>query len=238
VLSPVAAAILGGRAPLARLAAITGYAPRAEREADARAVAAVARGGWDTTSAAAVYDVLARDAAARGELEVFLLGSPVRLRARRAAIGELVAARPTSPAAVRTSDAFEVCHVRTSRDNAVEDARAGRVDLASAQLERVLAATPGDPTAHVALGDLHRLRAQRAASPAERAGELERARQAYERALALDPAGADVHRQLGLLYFQQGDPVRARAELLEYLRRAPGAADAARVAEYVRELGR
>jgi hypothetical protein len=31
---------------------------------------------------------------------------------------------------------------------------------------------------------------------------------------------------------------RARAELEEYLRRAPGASDAARVAEYVRELAR
>ena len=58
------------------------------------------------------------------------------------------------------------------------------------------------------------------------------------RALALDPARVEAHRQLGLLYFQQQSFGRAREALQAYLAGAPGAADAARIAEYVRELGR
>jgi beta-barrel assembly-enhancing protease len=238
VLSATAAAILGSRAPVARLAAITGYGDRAELEADRDALAALASGGWDVTHATAVYEALGGDPVGRGAVETFLLGTPTRLQARDDALRDLAASLAPPAGGLVTSEAFEAHRVNVSRENAVEDAGLGRFALARRQLDRVLAAAPADPTAHVYLGDLHRLQAQRAASVPERDAEIEAAQWSYARALALDPARADVHRQLGLLYYQQRDTVRARAELEEYLRRAPGASDAARVAEYVRELAR
>jgi regulator of sirC expression with transglutaminase-like and TPR domain len=87
-------------------------------------------------------------------------------------------------------------------------------------------------------GDLHRLQSQRAATPEERETEIRQARSRYTRALVLDPALAQAHRQLGLLYYQQQSLARARAELEEYLKQAPTAPDAARISEYLRELGR
>jgi predicted Zn-dependent protease len=235
-LAPTAAAILGAGASLAPPAAITGYGALAEREADADGVEAVAAAGWDVRQAVVVWDVLGRDAVERDRLETLRLGTPAWLQARAQATASLVRARPAGGFA--TSDAFEAHRVTVSRENAVEDARAGRFALARRQLDRVLAVAPADATAHVYAGDLHRLLAQRAATAAERDAELEAARQAYGRARALDATRADVHRQLGLLHFQQGDAAGARAALQEYLRLAPGASDAARVAEYLGVLDR
>ena len=56
--------------------------------------------------------------------------------------------------------------------------------------------------------------------------------------MELDPALAAPHRQLGLLHYERREIAEARAELERYLALAPGAPDAARVAEYVRELAR
>jgi predicted Zn-dependent protease len=234
--SATGAAILATGAPLAALAAISGYGEQAEAEADADALAVVALAGWDASHATSVYEALAGDAIERGPVEMFLLGSPARLHARGGALRALSEGLPAGGQG--TSAAFEMLRVTLSRENAVEDARLDRFTLARRQLDRVLAAASTDATAHVYLGDLHRLRAQRAASAPERDAEIEGAQRSFARALALDPTRADAHRQLGLLYFQQQDTARARSELQEYLRLAPDATDAVRVGEYVRELGR
>lgn len=236
-LSPTAEAIAGASAPLARLAALTGYGARLEREADAAALAGLARGGWDVTAATAVYTVLARDPGERGPLETFLLGSPTKLRARLESMRGL-AGGVTTKGRFQTSEEFEARRVIASRENAAEDVRLNRYALARRQLDRVLIEAPADARAYVYYGDLNRLRSQRVESAPERDAELEQALARYDRALALDPTLADAHRQRGLLYVQQKDVVRARAEFQAYLRLAAGAPDAGRVAEYVRELER
>ena len=237
-LSPAGAAILGTRASLATLAAITGYDEQAEAEADADALAIITERGWDAGHAPAVYEALGGNAAERGAIEMFLLGTPARSQARDESLRALAASAEAPPGGLGTSDAFETQRLRVSRENALEDVRLGRFTLARRQLDRALGGLPDDPAVHVYLGELHRLQAQRAATPPERDAETEAAQRAYARALSLDTARADAHRQRGLLYFQQQDAARARAELQEYLRLAPEAADAARIGEYVRELGR
>ena len=236
-LSPTAAAIAGASASLARLAALNGYGARLEREADAAALAGVARGGWDMTAAAAAYTALARDPAERGALETFLLGSATTLRARLESMRELAAAA-TMKGGFLSSKEFEAPRLITSRENAAEDVRLGRFALARRQLDRVLIEAPADARAYLYYGDLNRLRSQRAESASERDVELAQALVRYVRALALDPTLATAHRQLGLLHVQRNDIVRARGEFQAYLRLAAGAPDAGRVAEYVRELER
>jgi predicted Zn-dependent protease len=234
--SPTAAAILGGRLPVAATAAMSGYRAALEDEADAAGPADVARAGWDPDDAAAVWAVLARDLSGRGALETFLLGRPGWLEERRRSVRERPAA--VAPALKVSSEEFERLRRPLQRDNAGDDARRGRFALARRQLERLLAAAPGDARVHLQYGELHRLQSQRAATPEERDTEIRQARVRYARALALDPTLAEAHRDLGLLAYQQQDLGRARNELEEYLRAAPAAPDAARIGEYVRELGR
>jgi beta-barrel assembly-enhancing protease len=234
--SPTAAAMLGADLPVAATVAITGYPRRLEDEADAAALAAVAHAGWDPGEAATAWPRLARDPDERGSLEVFLLGQPPWLAARQAATRRGETAPP--PASARALDELEIHRRSLLRDNAAEDVRRGRFALARRQLDRVLAAAPGDARALVVYGDLHRLRAQRAPTVEERQAEARLARERYERALALDATLADAHREVGLLYYQGQDLAGARAELQAYLELAGSAPDAARIAEYVRELGR
>jgi tetratricopeptide (TPR) repeat protein len=143
-----------------------------------------------------------------------------------------------APAAHPAGAELETARRPLLRDNAADDIRAGRFALARGQLDRLRATGPEDPAIVLLVGELHRLQAQRAATPEERLAQFRQARESYTRALRLDPALAEPHRQLGLLYYQQQDLARARAELQEYLRLAGGAPDAARIGEYVRELAR
>src|SRR5258706_453182 len=123
-------------------------------------------------------------------------------------------------------------------ENAYEEMRQGRIDLARRGLERVAAAAPNEARLHLYYGELHRLEAQRVVASPAREVELTQARAAYERALALDPALAEAHRQLGLLYYAMHDAERARGELGRYLALSPSAPDGARIGEYVTELSR
>jgi len=235
-LSPSAAAILGAGLPVVATAALTGYGGGVERETDAVGLAGVARGGWDPREASTVWSVLARDLPGRGALERFLFGRPAWLAARRQSAPE--SSGVATAVRAGADEALETHRRPLLRDNAAADLRHGRFGLARRQLERLLAAEPDDARAHVHYGDLHRLQSQRAGTPGERDGEIWQARARYTRALALDPTLAQAHRQLGLLYYQQQSFDRARAALQEYLKQAPAAPDAARIREYVRELGR
>jgi predicted Zn-dependent protease len=235
-LSPMAAAILGEAAGLARLAAIDGYGAGPEREADAAALASLARGGWDARGATRVWTVLERDAGERGGLETFLLGAPTWRRARAESMKTLTRTMSLPAGGFQTSDDFEAHRLRVRRENALEEIRVGRFVLARRQLDQVLAAAPGDATAHLYDGDLHRLQAQRATSAEQREAGLAAALGAYGRARTLAPERADVYRQLALLHYQRRDAAGARAAFEAYLRLTGDAGEARRVAEYVRAL--
>ena len=139
---------------------------------------------------------------------------------------------------VKNTGEFDETMRALVRENAALDTQAGRFALARPQLDRVLKATPNDPIAHLYYGDLHRLQAQRATTPAEREAGAKKALESYEQSAALDPDYPDPFRQLGLLYYQQNEPTRARAAFEKYLALKPDAADARRIKEYLVELNR
>ncbi len=241
VLGPTARAILARGLGLVATFAVDGYGEELEREADAEALARLARTGYDVNETLRAFLRLEERARAGGRLETLLLGNVPRLRERAGALRHLLAtsyaAAATAPGAIVDREAFARITRGALRDDAVLDARAGRFGLAEAELAEALARAPGDPVAHVALGDLLRLRSQGAADAGVRATLTARARAAYEQAAALDPARGDAHRQLGLLYYQEGEYARAREAFERYLALAPDAPDAGRVREYLLELG-
>jgi predicted Zn-dependent protease len=242
VLSQTASAILGGGLPLAATAAINGYGRDLEREADEEGMARLVRAGYDPKEAPKVFALLQADSKDRGSLETFFFGSHPRLQERIETTNRLIqtsyGGAAASPTTITNSEEFGLRMRTVLRENALLDIRAGRFKLAEDQLARVMAITPKDPLAHLYVGDLYRLQAQRARAAEARGVFARKALDAYERSAELDPAFPDPFRQLGFLYYQQKENDRAREAFKRYLALKPDAPDGGRIKEYLVELDR
>ena len=242
LIGQTASTILGLGLQLAAVASISGYGRDLERDADDGGLQNLVRAGYDPKEAPKVFEVLRSESKDRGSLEMFFFGSHPKLTERiqttRALVATRYAAAAASPTTVRDTEDFQLRTRSVVRENAYEDIRAGRFALAQSQLDRVLAATPRDPVAHVYYGELHRLQSQRAVDAAQKAHLAALALAAYEKAAALDPALPEPHRQLGFLYYQQKQNAPARDAFRTYLALKPDAPDAKRIKEYLAELDR
>ena len=241
-MSPTAAAIVALGLPLAAVAAIDGYGRDLERDADDGGLQNLVNAGYDAGEAPKAFERLRSESKDRGTLETFYLGNPRALTERIETTRKLVATRYAAAAAaataVRDTEEFQLRMRSVVRENAYEDIRAGRFAVARAQLDRVLAATPGDAVAHLYYGDLHRRQAQRARDAVQQAQLAGLALADYERAAALDPTLPEPHRELGFLYYQQKQNARAADAFRAYLVLKPDAPDATRIKEYLAELDR
>ena len=232
---------LGLGLQLAFIAAVNGFGRDLEREADREGLERMVAAGYDPREAPRVFELLRDDHGDGSRLEDFFFGNHPRLDERIANTRELLETHPPPPDAGVLAANVEDFALRTRtvvRENAALDIRAGRFGLAKAQLDRVLRLAPKDPTAHLYVGDLYRLQAQRAKNPADEPLLLGQAREAYERAAQLDATFPDPFRQLGLLYYQSKDPEKAMAAFRAYLGLKPDAPDARRIKEYLVELER
>ncbi len=237
-LSRTAQIVLGLGLRHAALAAINGYGRDLEREADMGGLQKLVAAGYDPSEAPKVFALLGKEARERGAPETFFFGNPRRLDEGLKDTEDLV---QTRYAGVRGEINTEECALRTRtvvRDNALLDIHAGRFTLARAQLDRVLALAPKDPTAHLYYGDLYRLQAQRAHAPRAKEALAQQALGHYLRAADLDPAFPDPFRELGFLYYQQKETARAKEAFQKYLALKPDAPDAKRIREYLIELDR
>ena len=242
IIGQTAIAILGLGLALTATAAISGYGRDLERDADNGGMDSLVRAGYDPKEAPKVFALLRSESKDRGSLETFFFGSQPKLTERIETTEALLRTRyaqaALDPTTTRDSDDFRLRMRSVVRENALEDIRAGRFDLAQRQLDRVLAITPRDPIAHTYYGDLHRLRAQRARDVARRDEHARLALASYQTAIDLDPTAPQPYRQLGFLYYQQKDTAKAKAAFEKYLALDPAAADARRVKEYLIELDR
>jgi predicted Zn-dependent protease len=230
---------LGLGLQLAFIAAVNGFGHDLEREADREGLERMVAAGYDPREAPRVFELLRDDHGDGIRLESFFFGNHAQLDDRIANTRELLKAHPPPPdASAANAEDFALRTRTVVRENAALDIRAGRFGLARAQLDRVLALAPKDPTTHLYFGDLYRLQAQRAKNPADKPLLLGQAREAYERAAQLDATFPDPFRQLGLLYYQSKDPEKATAAFRAYLGLKPDAPDARRIKEYLVELAR
>ncbi|MBI3630578.1 MAG: tetratricopeptide repeat protein [Candidatus Rokubacteria bacterium] len=238
VLSQTAQAVLGLGLQLAALAAINGYGRDLERDADTGGMEKMTHAGYDPNEAPKVFALLKKDSGDHGALETFFFGNHPRLEERIESTTELVRTKYAGVHGIVDTEDFPLRTRTVVRENALLDIRAGRFNLAQAQLDRVLAITPRDPTAQIYYGDLYRLRAQRARAKEDKESLARLALERYERAAALDPSSPDPLRQLGFLYYQQKDAERAKEAFRKYLVLKPDAPDAKRIKEYLIELER
>lgn len=242
VLSQTASVILGLGLQLAALAAINGYGRDIEREADEKGLARMVKAGYDPKQAPRVFELLKKDGGDPSRLENFFFGNHPRLDDRIENANYFLRAQyaveAQDPNRVVDTPEFHLRIRTVVRENAALDIRAGRFNLARAQLDRVLALTPRDPTAHLYYGDLYRIQAQRARALADKEAYVRQAIDQYTEAAALDPKYPDPYRQLGFLYYQQDERDRAREAFQTYLALKPDASDARRIKEYLLELDR
>jgi len=242
VIGQTANVILGLGLALTATAAISGYGRDLERDADHGGMDNLVRAGYDPKEAPKVFALLRSESKDRGSLETFFWGSQPELTERSETTEALLRTRyaqaALDPTTTRDADDFRLSMRSVVRENALEDIRAGRFDLAQRQLDRVLALSPGDAIAHTYYGDLHRLKAQRTRNAARRDEHARLALASYQTAIDLDPTAPEPHRQLGFLYYQQRDTAKAKAAFEKYLSLEPAAADAPRVKAYLIELDR
>lgn len=242
VLSQTANAILGLGLQLAAVAAINGYGRDIERHADEEGLARMVKAGYDPKQAPRVYQLLKKDGGDPGRLENFFFGNHPRLDERIETTGELLAGRYAAeaqgPDRIADTPEFNLRIRTVVRENAALDIRAGRFNLAKAQLDRVLDITPRDPVAHLYYGDFFRIQAQRARALPDKNTLVRRAIDEYTEAARLDPTYPDPFRQLGFLHYQEEERDRSREAFQTYLRLKPDAPDARRIKEYLLELDR
>lgn len=242
VLSQTANAILGLGLQLAAVAAINGYGRDIERHADEEGLARMVKAGYDPKQAPRVYQLLKKDGGDPGRLENFFFGNHPRLDERIETTGALLAGRYAAeaqgPDRIVDTPEFNLRIRTVVRENAALDIRAGRFNLAKAQLDRVLDITPRDPVAHLYYGDFFRIQAQRARALPDKNTLVRRAIDEYTEAARLDPTYPDPFRQLGFLHYQEEERDRSREAFQTYLRLKPDAPDARRIKEYLLELDR
>jgi predicted Zn-dependent protease len=226
---------------LAFIAAVNGFGRDLEREADREGMERMVKAGYDPREAPRVFALLKDDHGDGSKLENFFFGNHPRLDERIANTQELLKTKyATADTAdvVQNTDEFAMRTRTVVRENAALDIRAGRFGLAKAQLDRVLALVPKDPTTHLYYGDLYRLQAQRAKNPFDKPMLVAQALQSYEQAAALDATFPDPFRQMGFLYYQSRQNDRAKEAFRKYLALKPDAPDSRRIKEYLVELDR
>jgi len=233
--------LLGLGLQLAFIASVNGFGRDLEREADREGMDRMVKAGYDPREAPRAFALLKDDHGDGSKLENFFFGNHPRLDERIANTQELLktkyAGMDTSDV-VQSTDDFAMRTRTVVRENAALDIRAGRFGLAKAQLDRVLALAPKDPTTHLYYGDLYRLQAQRAKNPFDKPMLVAQALQAYEDAAALDATFPDPFRQMGFLYYQSKQSDKAREAFRKYLALKPDAPDSRRIKEYLVELER
>jgi predicted Zn-dependent protease len=233
--------LLGLGLQLAFIASVNGFGRDLEREADREGMDRMVKAGYDPKEAPRVFALLKDDHGDGSKLENFFFGNHPRLDERIANTQELLKTKYSGVGAgeaAQSSDEFAMRTRTVVRENAALDIRAGRFGLAKAQLDRVLALAPKDPTTHLYYGDLYRLQAQRARNPYDKPMLVTQALQSYERSAALDASFPDPFRQMGFLYYQSKQPEKAREAFRKYLALKPDAPDSRRIKEYLVELDR
>lgn len=247
-ISVLADVIVGLGLQLAFLAAVYGYGRGLELEADYGALAKLEAAGYDPRAAPAVYQALLDDHGEPSKAEAFFFGSHPQLTRRIENAEEWLSHRPelaTAAVAGETAVAmpppdreFALRMRRVVRDDARLNLELGRLNLAEAELQRVLALLPEDPETHYLLARLYLARAEAEQDPAA-AGELTTlAEGALREALRLDPEHAEARREVGLLAYRAGNRATACTEFRLYLETAPEGEDTEAIRDYLLELER
>ncbi len=209
-----------------------------QAQSDAVALHWLAQSGYDPAAFARGLKRLSHALSAEQRSDTTELANVKALDARIAQLGETVATDPPLPSAGITPASLAGAPASIPRDWFRPAARRFELDIATQDLERsngvgflaLLEAVDRDDgaggvTALMRADYLRQTRADLASLP-EVIG-------AYQACTAFKDAPPRAFRELGYLHRRNGEPALARADFLEYLKRAPTAADAPIVRSYL-----
>lgn len=206
-----------------------GFSRDMERDADAKSIDYLVKGGYDPAAATRVWSRL------RDEMDA--TAAARKVASRKDKNGGLFATHPPSAERVEALKTLADAQPQAARDLGTERYRAALAPFwtdffgdqaklndfgASEFLLKQLADDGWTPQLLFARGELYRRRAQ--------AGDFQAAAGFYRDAIAAGGDGPEIWRGLGLSLIKSGEVERGRAELKEYLRRAPDAEDRAMMA--------
>lgn len=237
--------LLGLGLTLALIASVNGYGRGLEDEADRGGFAKLTAAGYDVAQAPKVYQALMEEHGGSGRLEAFFFGSHPQLARRIESAEAWIAAHPgaAEPApeagpSLGDEERFARRIRPVVRDDARLNLELGRLELAEAELAKVLEWMPQDPEAWLLQARLRLAQAGVEKDPEAKASLAAQATDALHEAIRLDPERPAPHRELGLLLYRGGDFRGACRAFGHFLEMAPDAEDAARIRDYVLELER
>lgn len=219
----------GGLASLGLLASVFGFSREMERESDEGGLMKMAAAGYDTREAAEIWERLrtemdataeARNTRSRKDRNGGMFATHPPSAERVARLRELAGANPGMPGETG-ADRYRAA--LAPHWPAFVDDQLKLNDFGAS--EYLLASLAGDawtPPLLYARGELHRRRAA--------AGDLEKAAGFYAEAIAAGGELAELWRGRGLALLKLGQADAGKADLREYLRRAPEASDRAMIA--------
>ncbi|HEX6199323.1 MAG TPA: M48 family metalloprotease [Thermoanaerobaculia bacterium] len=226
---------------LAFVASVNGYGRSLEEEADRGGFVKLTAAGYDPAEAPKVYQALMEDHGDSGKLEAFFFGSHPQLARRVEGARAWLAARPPAPdeeapPTLGDEERFARRIRPVVRDDARLNLELGRLELAEAELDKVLDWMPEDPEAWLLRARLRLAQGDVEQDPAAREVLRGEAKDALYEAIRLDADRPAPHRELGLMLYREGDRGGACRELGHYLELAPEAEDAPRMRDYRLEL--
>lgn len=210
-------------------AAVMGYSRETEEEADEEGLDYLARAGWDPREAARFFEILLEDKGDPSPLVTFFYGSHPRLVSRIEHVSERVQQKYRD----RLDDGPTVGNPEFDRRTAavvlstgIAEYEARRYRTARSLFEKAARVSVADPATHYWLGRVE----------LETGPDVSAAIAHLERAVSIDPEYAPPHLQLGLAHYRRGAIPAAREAFERYLELAPGADDASRARQMIRDL--
>jgi predicted Zn-dependent protease len=224
------------------VSSVFGYSRELEREADVLGFERLVAAGYDGTEAPRIFEQL-RDyqeeldeqGVERDDAPYFFSTHPrleERIESYRRLIDESYGKSDRVASGTRNEAVFAKRVERATVQQARLEVDAGRPRSADVTVRRVLARSPRNATAWLALGEA-----------LEASEAPDQARDAYQKAVAFDPGLAEAHRALGLSLFRawrrssgSESPASAIGHLERYLALEPRAPDRAHLESYLRAM--
>jgi predicted Zn-dependent protease len=209
-------------------AALSGYSKANETEADNVGMDLLVKAGYDPAEAPRNFEFLLQQVKDMDVKEPFFFGSHPKLKNRIRNYSTLLKTKYGGhKGGLKNTKKFLRMTRGVVLDNAMDNLKIGRYEVAKRGVEKYLASWKKDARAYYILGELARQK-----------GEDDSDKEAikhYKKSISLNPKFPDAHKALGMVYLKKGKKSRAKRSLKKYLSLAKRAPDRDYIKEYIKQ---